>query len=191
MSDRQREGLSALLDGEIHDDEIEVVLDRLRQDETMAATLARYSLIGHGLRGEAVHRQALDIHTAVSRRLQAEPPILAAPRPAEVLTHPRWWRPAAGLAIAASVAALAVALVPQVVQQDPATPAFDVVVQSAPATPVLVPVSAQQQTRWTHGQPEIESKLNAYLADHNEFAGQGSVTGLIPYASFVSYDGKR
>lgn len=190
MTDRHQEGLSALLDGEIHDGDVDSLLDRLSRDGDQKATLARYSLIGHALRGEPVHRQALDIHQAVSRRLQDEPAILAAPAKADVVTHPRWWRPAAGLAIAASVAALAVVLVPQVVQQDPATPAFEQVAQ-APTLPAAQTVSVRQQTRWTHGQPEIESKLNAYLADHNEFAGQGSVSGLIPYASFVSYDGKR
>jgi len=190
MSDRQHEGLSALLDGEIHGSEVDTLLDDLRQDQAMAAKLARYSLIGHSLRGEPIHHQALDIHATVSRRLADEPAILAATGSAKVLTHPHWWRPAAGLAIAASVAALAIALVPQVVSQDPAKPVFDTVAQT-PAVPALQPVSARQQTRWTQGQPEIESKLNAYLADHNEFASQGSMTGLIPYASFVSYDGKR
>lgn len=190
MSDIQKEALSALLDGEADGAEAEFLLGDLLHDDAQTATLARYSLIGHCLRGEAIHTRALGIHQSVSQCLEDEPAILAAPKPAPVSTHASWWRPAAGLAIAASVAALAVVLVPQVMQQQPAAGGFEAVAQ-VPAPAAAVPVSARQQTRWTHGQPEVESKLNSYLADHNEFAGQGGVTGLIPYASFVSYDGSR
>jgi sigma-E factor negative regulatory protein RseA len=56
------------------------------------------------------------------------------------------------------------------------------------APPVLV---SSGGTHWTGSQPEEEDRLNRYLADHNEFATQGSLQGIVPYATFVSYDNKE
>jgi sigma-E factor negative regulatory protein RseA len=39
--------------------------------------------------------------------------------------------------------------------------------------------------------PKVESRLNNYLVNHQEFAPAGNMKGIMPYASFVSYDGGK
>lgn len=192
MNEQQKQGVSALLDGEGGKRETDELLVRLDTDPDLAATLARYSLIGQTLRGEPIHHQALDIHRRVSEQLADEPAVLAPARHAANDALERWWRPVAGVAIAASVAALAVVFTPSLLQA-PASPVVPGIAASGSdslaATPVNMTVS--EGTRWTDGQPAVEDRLNSYLADHSEFAVQGGAPSLIPYASFVSYDGDR
>jgi len=46
-------------------------------------------------------------------------------------------------------------------------------------------------TNWKN-QPEltVQSKLNKYLVDHSEYAVQGGMVGVVPYATFVGYDAR-
>lgn len=189
MSDDKLEAYSALLDGESELAEHKPLLDALAEDAAARAQLARYRLIGDGLRGEPIRPDALDIADRVRERLQREPVVLAPrPRPA-VPRIRRWWQPAAGVAIAASVALLAVGLVPRLVGDAP---------QQAPATvqvvgvPVASPVFVSSTgTHWSHTKPMPEGRLTRYLADHSEVASQTGMPGIVPYASFVSYDGEE
>jgi sigma-E factor negative regulatory protein RseA len=53
------------------------------------------------------------------------------------------------------------------------------------------PYLVQSSTRWKNlSEPKVESKLNSFLIDHNEYAAPGGI-GVIPYANFVSYDSNR
>jgi len=191
MNKQQKESLSALLDGEGDRQETSEMLGQLGQAPELEATMARYSLIGQALRGEAVHQQALDIHVRVSQRLAEEPTVLAPTPRGRSTPSEHWWRPVAGIAIAASVAALAVVFAPGLMQTPGGASSPGIASTQAPlaATPVRMEVS--EGTRWTDGQPAVEDKLNDYLADHSEFGIQGGAPSLIPYASFVSYDGNR
>jgi hypothetical protein len=42
-----------------------------------------------------------------------------------------------------------------------------------------------------HSKPGQDDQLTRYLADHSEMATQTGMPGIVPYASFVSYDGKE
>ncbi len=190
MNSQQKERLSALLDGEGGQRETDDMLRHLAGDPELEATVARYGLIGPALRGEGIHHQALDIHLRVSRQLADEPTVLAPPPRHSGQSVERWWRPAAGIAIAASVAALAVMFAPALMQSSSVPGAADA---GGGVALVTTPVSMElsEGTRWTDGQPAVEDKLNSYLADHSEFAVQGGAPSLLPYASFVSYDGDQ
>jgi sigma-E factor negative regulatory protein RseA len=49
---------------------------------------------------------------------------------------------------------------------------------------------AEDGTRWDMLQkPKVESRLNSYLVNHQEYAPAANMKGIMPYASFVSYDG--
>jgi sigma-E factor negative regulatory protein RseA len=107
MSDSVKEQLSAYLDGELADAELELLAKRLGRDTELRQSLGRYALITESLRGErptAASRNfagnvmsALDNEPAVTRSRFGVSPALA-----------RRLRPVAGFAVAASVAALAV-----------------------------------------------------------------------------------
>ena len=98
----------------------------------------------------------------------------------------RWIQPVAGTALAASVAALGISFGPQLLNQSSPeqNPGIQIV-----ANPVINPtLVSHKKTRWKMLRPEVESNLNRYLEDHNEYAVQGGVQGVMPYTSFVSYD---
>lgn len=192
MSDDKREAYSALLDGESELSEQKSLLDTLANDAEARASLARYRMIGDGLRGEEVHIDALCIADRVRLQLQREPVVLA-PRTRRVIPRiPHWWQPAAGLAIAASVALLAVGLMPMLFTDSPEQAPATVQVVGVPvASPVFVSTATSGATQWTHSAPEQESRLTSYLADHSEVASQSGMPGIVPYASFVSYDGEK
>lgn len=189
MSDDKLEDYSALLDGESEASDQKPLLDALAEDSEARARLGRYSMIGDALRGEQPQVDALSVADAVRERLQREPVILAPSRSGKRREPARWWQPAAGLAIAASVALVAVGIVPRLLSDAPESTPAPVQVVGVPAVqPVLV---SSPGTHWTDSRPEQEERLNSYLADHNEFATQGAVPTIVPYATFVSYDGKE
>jgi sigma-E factor negative regulatory protein RseA len=61
----------------------------------------------------------------------------------------------------------------------------------AAAPSALVRYADKPGTRWGVKTPEIESKLNDYLVNHQEYAPTAGMKGMLPYASFVSYDAGR
>ncbi|WP_172838738.1 sigma-E factor negative regulatory protein [Solemya velesiana gill symbiont] len=191
MSDKQREQISALLDDELSSDQAAETLAGLREDEQLRSAWDRYHLIGDVMRGERVHVTTANVADKVRQRLESEPSIIAVPKSEQAAetgqrAPVRWLRPAAGAALAASVAVGAVMVSPHLTQISPESEG--ITVATAPA-----PISLPQHsgTRWKNlSQPEVESKLNRYLVDHSEYASPGGMTGVLPYASFVSYDAK-
>lgn len=104
MTDTVKEQISALLDGELPDGETELLLKRLDRDPELRRTLSRYSLIGAALRTDGQIPAARAVAARVSAALASEPPLTA---PA-VASWGRWTKFAAGLSVAASVAAVSV-----------------------------------------------------------------------------------
>ncbi len=90
--------ISALMDGELDDEELRIVLGKLKQDEALRADWEIYHMIGDGLRQTPVWGDGFKERFA--ERLAAEPTVLA-PRAAR--TPPR---PALNWSLAASLAAV-------------------------------------------------------------------------------------
>jgi sigma-E factor negative regulatory protein RseA len=112
MSEQIREQISAFLDGELPNSEAELLLKRLTRDAELRECFGRYALIGESLRGGTHARLTQGFAARVNRAIDGEPaPVFeteAVPaRPA------RWWRPLAGAALAAGVAAVAVVALQQ------------------------------------------------------------------------------
>ena len=58
--------------------------------------------------------------------------------------------------------------------------------------PAVSPVFVSSTTpQWSNSDATQESRLSSYLADHSEEASQTGIPGIVPYASFVSYDGQK
>ncbi|MDQ7073382.1 MAG: hypothetical protein Q9N32_07980 [Gammaproteobacteria bacterium] len=91
-----------------------------------------------------------------------------------------FWKQVTGLAVAASVGALAVVGVLTQPQNELLT---DTPVAAVETANQVITV-AQTGARWTVDEPEIESRLNNYLLDHNEQTGS---SGVFSYARVVSY----
>jgi len=200
MNEKQAELTSALLDGE---------LDRDGQSRAVEAVLAagpevlqrfgRYRLIGDVMRGESAVL-ASSVADRVRQALRDEPVILA---PQQRPT-PRWLRPVAGMAVAASVAVGAVLVAPQLLTQT-GQPASSVqvatnmpqptiaptLVAAGPAQDLANPVAvAATEERWQRLDRDLEDRLSRLVIEHNEFGGRTGINGPVPHIGFVSYDGR-
>ena len=183
MTNNPSEEISASIDDELQPDALADVIQKIKEDEALRGVWDRYNLIGDIMRGEGVRLSAGGVADRVRQQLESEPAIIAAPQ-----SEPRRWkRPAAGAALAASVAVAVVLTMPQPTEVDPVSAPLQVV--SAPQ-----PINYREPTamRWKNlAEPGVASKLNKYLVDHSEYASSGGMSGVLPYTSFVSYDSGR
>ena len=150
MTNKQHEQISALLDNALSPDECTEALKSIHSSEDLRNTWNRYHLIGDAIRGENITLPANLIADHVRERLESEPAIIASPKHADQRSgsfkyhdNVHWLRPAAGMAMAASVAALAILLFPK--YSDIASDGPGVQVASAPSTVIY---TTSTGTRW-------------------------------------------
>lgn len=183
MTVNHREMLSALVDGQLKGQELTQAINYINNDPAARAEYLRLQYTSDVMHGytRAVSQQPIDLAQRLSAALADEPvyqqnALLAK---AKVLAFPKTvWKQAAGLAMAASVGALAVV---GVMNQ----PAYqNLPMASAENVADVTTQVAGQVNRWTVGEPEIEDRLNNYLVDHNEYAGGA---GMFSYGRVVSY----
>jgi negative regulator of sigma E activity len=111
MSEQIREQVSAFLDGELPDTETELLLKRLTRDGELRESFGRYALIGEALRGAGSQILTRGFASRVNLAIDGEP--AQAPAHAQLTREPRWWRPIAGVTVAAGVAAVAIVALQQ------------------------------------------------------------------------------
>ena len=111
MSEQIREQVSAFLDGELPNSETELLLKRLTRDGELRESFGRYALIGEAVRGTTRGLITRGFTGRVNLAIDGE----AIPANGHVpqTRGPRWWRPFAGAAVAAGVAAVAVVALQQ------------------------------------------------------------------------------
>jgi sigma-E factor negative regulatory protein RseA len=177
MTDTLNEQLSALVDDELGAGEQELLLRRLTQDAGLRDQLARYQVISDALRSNLPHGVDTGFYRRVHARLEQEAEIHAAPSRVRNL-----FRPVAGLALAASVAVVAVLSLQSVRQQDPAAPPA---IAKAPGVDDYIragnapaPVARRNSARG----------LDVYLVNHNEYAVNRGMQGMLPYVRIVGQD---
>jgi negative regulator of sigma E activity len=197
MNEERDSQLSAMFDGELPAAECELLARRLAKDEQLRGEWHRYALIGAALRVERGVRVDLKVADRVSARLLAEDapdaavPAVAVASPSAAASHREpigWWRPAAGVGIAATVAAVSILWLQQAPGPDQMTASADVA--SVPATvPTANPteataVAAAVPTR-ASDEPDsyvtpspsgsaasvASAELANYVVAHSEFSG--------------------
>lgn len=178
MSEQIREQISALVDDELADAERRLLLERLAREPALRAHWSNYQLISDSLRQSLAPLTDPGLAERVMAAVDAEPaPVTEPASPWRGLV-----KSVAGLAVAASVAVVAVLTLqtPEVappgtgvqVAATPPAPADYVRLTPAPAVPV-----AQTQDR-----------LNEYLVNHSEYAASGGMPGMLPHARIVGYE---
>jgi sigma-E factor negative regulatory protein RseA len=111
MSEQIREQVSAFLDGELPNSETELLLKRLTRDGELRESFGRYALIGEAIRGTSRGLLTRGFSGRVNLAIDGE--LIPANEHLPPARGPRWWRPIAGVAVAASVAAVAVVALQQ------------------------------------------------------------------------------
>lgn len=179
MSNNSDEKLSAFMDDEIHPE----VLASLKQDDEARGRWMRYHLIRDVLSGHTEALPSSDFAGRVSAALRDEPTVLRQVR--RGIGHTV--KQVAGLAIAATVATVAVLTV----QQSDISPG-SVTAPAQLATNGTSPVDGIRSVNASSNPPvrsfdqEVQSKLSKYLINHNEYSASSRMQGMLPYMRIVS-----
>jgi negative regulator of sigma E activity len=182
-----KDSLSALIDGECTPAELERILDEMDQSPAMKSAWSRLCLARDAGEGVRVRKDQPCICAGVMAQLGAQEaapaggkvvPLAAARRAGGVRAY---WKPLAGLAAAASVAAVMVTLAPQSATGPAAAPGF------APqiGTPVSVPAvpvrpGSQQLV-------SAEDELRRYLIEHSNTLADRGMGATLSYARFAAH----
>jgi len=159
-----KQHISALMDGELFDEEAEAVFDKLKRNPEGQREWMMYHLIGDALR-QPDHVHA-DISAMLRERLQAEPTVLA-PR-GRSANRARWF----AVSAAASVMALTVVAWLSAKVAPPAAPEqMAVMQQSGNVRPASLP---------------MKRSMNDYLMAHQEFSPDNNVQGAASYIHTVA-----
>jgi len=142
------ESLSALMDNQASELEIQRLLKALDSDSELKSTWSRYQIASAGLKGDLPVMASSDFAARVSAAIDAEETYSLQPQitsqqvsnqsPAGNVTAQRWWQQVGRVAVAASVAGALVVGVQQYQSVAPQTAEF------AANTPVTTPVSATE-----------------------------------------------
>ena len=160
-----KEQISALMDGELNDDEARIVFGRFKQDAAARAEWEIYHLIGDGLRQTPVWNDGFSARFA--EKIAAEPTVLAP------LRRPAFKRPVVALSAAASLAAVSLV----------AWTAFQFNQPDAPAT-----TSTSKMTG-----SEVPHDVNRYLIAHQEYSAtpMGTSAAISGASSYLSVSLER
>lgn len=192
MTDALNEQLSACLDGELPPAELDLLLKRVGREAELRAAIGRYSLIGESMRAERPAIASRDFASSVMAAVAAEPAPAQAPvqitRP-NVAQAPaaaaraarispatlRYLRPAAGMAIAAGVAAVAVLSMQPVGQSDLANVNAPLIAANQPtANDAVVGADAESSyvvpTSTSNSAFIPATRLTNYVVAHSEYS---------------------
>ena len=181
------ERISALVDGELGDPARNRTVDGLYASPGQRRAWARFHLIGDAMRHAAPVPGADSITGRVGGVLAGERIVPFRPR-----RRRPGIGPLAGLALAASISAVAVLVIHSLDDGSGVRPT-PVADGSRYEVAIASPEARSRETRrnadrlqWSDVAPDTEARLNAYLVNHSEHAGNG-VPGVLPYVRFVGY----
>jgi sigma-E factor negative regulatory protein RseA len=187
MNDSTEQSISSLVDGEVDAKECRRISEMLCREQQHRKRWERYHLISDALRSSLPAVMDRELADRIRQAVDREPAILAPKRRVEMNPATRW---AAGMAVAASVAAVAVfgvrfsnedaALGTAQVAQMPASSEF-VRLAETPA-----PVAGVSTVKAT-GETTLQPQLDQYLFNHHQQAFGSGIQGAMPYARIVTY----
>ncbi len=171
MNDAIRMQISAFVDGELPDNEADLLLRRMGQDEELRRSVAEYLAIGRAMRDEPSWPGADRIHERVAAAIDDRS---VAPRIETIAEAPaRRLRPIASVAAAAVVAAIALLALQQLNGVDPgASDDLSVAGSEEPA-----------DVAYTVPRP-VDQQVLQYYRIHGETAPKNGASGMI--TRFVS-----
>ena len=165
MNDAIRMQLSAFVDGELPENEAELLLRRMSQDAELRQEVAHYLAIGRVIRSEVGLSGADRLHQRVLSVLDDVEPVADV---SEETAKPTSWstRPLAGLAVAATVALVAIfALQRTTIDEIPPVTGAEAVAASptanAPATVPTVNIQEERQRAILRRHSETSTALGA------------------------------
>lgn len=185
MNETMRESLSALMDDESNELELERILSQVGKDEELRRTWTRYAIAQQAVHGHQAMHPQWDISARVQRALGGSHPMETA---TQATLKRRLLRPLTSLAVAASVAFTVVIGGRELAQLDSSEPYDqDNYATAGAASPVsylnslgATTVRANYVTRSAY-QDLAEQRLRKYMQEHAEQAALNSPQGLVPF----------
>jgi sigma-E factor negative regulatory protein RseA len=179
MKEKLHEQLSALVDDELLEGEQALLLRQMGADPALREHLARYQLISDAMQSHLPPQLDIGFHKRLQAALQDEPAVhVEKSRLAGLL------KPVAGLAVAASVAVVAVLSLQSIHGDTPSS-----TVASAPLAQDYLRADIKPLPGRSVHTPQ---RLDAYVVNHNEYATN---RGMLPYVRLVGHemnvDGKQ
>jgi sigma-E factor negative regulatory protein RseA len=177
MNKENREWLSALADGELQGQELEQALNALQRDPKLQESWRHYHLIRDAVSSNLDEAMDLQLHSRISDAIAEEPIVLAPQR------RRPWIKQVAGLAIAASVTAIAIVGVQTMnsIGPQPAAAPMAGKQEYMRIEPTLVAGAEEKNEEGT------ENRLTPYLVNHNEFSSNRGMQGVLPYVRIVGH----
>ena len=175
MSKETREHISSLMDGEIGRDASRFLVRRLGTDDELGATWARYHIARDCLRDPDGGLATRGLRSRISKAIRDESP------PISRRLTTGWMKPVAGVAIAASVALMAVLAVGPGHTPDSAVPGGDLVERSAVPfnSPQGIPASSIST------QAASNPSVDRYILRHYQATGANNGRGLVSVIPLV------
>jgi len=188
MNKDSLEHISSLMDGEIQRETSQFLIRRLGTDESLRDTWNRYHLIRDCLRHPDGGGATSILTTRVTAALAREPH--PEEMPATRRTTIEWAKPFVGVAIAASVALMAVFAVSPMnsnLSNPSVTTASTDAAQpfSSPNIPVMSPVTQQVNLSGGNSGRAVNGKMNSYLLRHYQVAGASVGKGFVSFVPII------
>jgi len=179
MHEELNHKISELLDDELSQDDALELLRKLQLEPELQDKLNRYEAISYALKAEVFLLPKADFSTQVSQRLKDEPSYLLPKRRVFSMNYP-------AIALAASIAALAVFVSWDMIHQPAAVQPFKEtpVAQAAPAqTDANIQVAAENPG----AEVPLNQRINDYLQAHNNSVYTNGEANFKPYTQVTAY----
>lgn len=191
MTDTFDERFSALVDGELSDPD--TLLSQVAQDEALRARWTRYHVMRDAIDNRLSDIATADISAGVSQAIENEP-VIVAPWHQRIRVKPML-KQASGLAVAATIATLAILVVQNTTIKEPATatniastsPQTSLKTSLQPAFKTASLAAVKKIPKSRRLDRAVEMKLNNYLVNHNEYSMTSKMRGILPYSRIVSF----
>lgn len=211
MSERTAEQISMLLDDELHDDDVQGVIQRMRDDKDLKNCWEHYHVIGDTLRKGLPPVFCSDLAKRIADAIHNEPTYL---HPTPHVSHAEQGHRAnnaIGFALAASISAISVFGLLQIGHQNDGAPQL-AMASSTPSLPVTTAAASVTRTpsapgimfasvedartplplRATHDLPaggDVAADLSDYLVNYHKYGvATRDQSDMFSYISMVSYD---
>lgn len=183
MSKESLEHLSTLMDGELSRETSIFMTRRLSADEGLSVKWERYHLIRDCIRQPGGKQLVTGLQARITASLDAE----ATPE-VPAWYRNRWLKPVSGLAIAASVALMAIVVTapPQAVPPGAASSTAAGQSNQPFISPNTLPVLGTQAASYGATPSADSDALNVYLLRHNQTAQTAGRRGFVSFVPIVA-----
>lgn len=181
MNKETLEHISSLMDGELSRETGLFLTKRLSADKELTGAWERYHLIRDCIRQPGTRAPVVDLSLRMKNALADE-----VNEPAQNWTVNRWLKPVSGIAIAASVALMAIVAIGPGPSPQTGDTASSPTVQPFSSPNVLPSSLITQAASYSPQAQGRDARLSAYLLRHNQASNSITTLGFVSFVPMVA-----